>query len=245
MKYWLPLLLLLIPAAASAQQVGLPAMSVVAGADGSQEYTVSLQILAVMTALTLLPAALLGMTAFTRIMIVLAILRQALGTGQTPSNQVLLSAGLFLTLFIMHPVFEHAYIHGISPYMNGDMAFQQAAQQAFEPFRQFMLQQTREDDIALFVDIGGIGAVEKPEDLPVSVLISSFLTSELKTAFQIGFLLFIPFVVIDLVVASTLMSMGMMMLSPMIISLPFKVMLFVLVDGWALIMGSLAASFLG
>lgn len=240
---WLVVLTLLMPGMALAQQAGLPAVSVVSGTDGSQEYTVSLQILAIMTALTLLPAALLGMTAFTRIMIVLAILRQALGTGQTPSNQVLLSAGLFLTLFIMHPVFQVAYEQAIAPYMNGDMKFQEAAVLAFEPFREFMLRQTREDDIALFVEIGGIGAVESPEQLPVSVLISSFLTSELKTAFQIGFLLFIPFVVIDLVVASTLMSMGMMMLSPMIISLPFKVMLFVLVDGWALIMGSLAASF--
>ncbi len=245
MKRWLPLLILVLPAAAAAQQTGLPAMSVVAGADGTQEYTVSLQILAVMTALTLLPAALLGMTAFTRIMIVLAILRQALGTGQTPSNQVLLSAGLFLTLFIMQPVFQTSYDQAIGPYMNGDMKFQEAAETAFKPFREFMLSQTREDDIALFVDIGGIGAVESPDDLPISVLMSSFLTSELKTAFQIGFLLFIPFVVIDLVVASVLMSMGMMMLSPMIISLPFKVMLFVLIDGWALIMGSLAASFLG
>lgn len=222
---------------------GLPAISSSPATGGGQEYTVSLQLLAVMTALTLLPALLLGMTAFTRITIVLSILRQALGTGQTPSNQVLLSLSLFLTLFIMQPVAEIAYHDAIKPYMAEEMKFDVAIEKAFQPFREFMLRQTREDDIGRFAEISGTPAFDKPEDVPVSILMAAFITSELKTAFQIGFLLFIPFVVIDLVVASVLMSMGMMMLSPMMISLPFKIMLFVLVDGWSLVMGSLAASF--
>ncbi len=240
----LALLLMLVPLAASAADpLSLPAVSSAANAAGGQEYSVSLQLLAIMTALTLLPALLLGMTAFTRIMIVLSILRQALGTGQTPSNQVLLSLALFLTLFIMYPIGELAYQQAIAPYLAEEMPFQEAVQQGFAPFREFMLSQTREDDIARFASIAGHDAYQQPEDVPFSVLMASFLTSELKTAFQIGFLIFIPVVVIDLVVASVLMSMGMMMLSPMMISLPFKIMLFVLVDGWGLIMGSLAASF--
>ncbi|WP_272993653.1 MULTISPECIES: flagellar type III secretion system pore protein FliP [Spongiibacter] len=229
--------------ALAADPLSLPAVSSAANAAGGQEYSVSLQLLAIMTALTLLPALLLGMTAFTRIMIVLSILRQALGTGQTPSNQVLLSLSLFLTLFVMYPIGEQAYTQAVAPYIAEEMTFQEAMTTGFEPFRAFMLSQTREDDIARFAEIAGHAAYQKPEDVPFSVLMASFLTSELKTAFQIGFLVFIPFVVIDLVVASVLMSMGMMMLSPMMISLPFKIMLFVLVDGWGLMMGSLAASF--
>ncbi len=236
----LPLLAMAQPAAPVA---GLPAVSVSPAADGGQEYTVSLQLLAVMTALTLLPAMLLGMTAFTRVVIVLAILRQAMGTAQTPSNQVLLSAALFLTLFIMNPVFQVAYTEAVAPYLQGDLQFGAAVEKGFGPFRDFMLRQTREDDIAMFAEIADAGEFDSPEDVPFFILMSSFLTSELKTAFQIGFMLFIPFVVIDLVVASVLMSLGMMMLSPMLVSLPFKIMLFVLVDGWTLIMGSLAASF--
>lgn len=238
----LALVLFAMPVWANAA-TGLPAISASPAAGGGQEYTVSLQLLAVMTALTLLPALLLGMTAFTRITIVLSILRQALGTGQTPSNQVLLSLSLFLTLFIMQPVAEVAYREAIKPYMAEEMQFDIAIEKAFQPFREFMLRQTREDDIGRFAEISGAAAFDKPEDVPVSILMAAFITSELKTAFQIGFLLFIPFVVIDLVVASVLMSMGMMMLSPMMISLPFKIMLFVLVDGWSLVMGSLAASF--
>ncbi len=235
--------LLAFPLVVDAAPLALPAVTSTVGANGGQEYSVSLQLLAVMTALTLLPALLLGMTAFTRIIIVLSILRQALGTGQTPSNQVLLSLGLFLTLFIMYPVGEVAYNDAIKPYIAEEMPFQQAVETGFAPFRNFMLSQTREEDIARFAEISGTPAFDRPEDVPFSILMASFLTSELKTAFQIAFLLFIPFVVIDLVVASVLMSMGMMMLSPMMISLPFKIMLFVLVDGWGLIMGSLAASF--
>jgi flagellar biosynthetic protein FliP len=237
------LLCLLMPVSVWAETKGLPMMSVGPGAKGGQEYSVSIQLLAIMTMLTLLPAILLGMTAFPRIIIVLALLRTALGTGQTPSNQILLSAALFLTLFIMYPIMEKVHEQAVVPYMEEKLAFEPALAKAAEPMRAFMLAQTREDDIALFAGIAKLDNFQTPADVPFPVLAAAFLTSELKTAFQIGFLLFIPFVVIDLVVASVLMAMGMMMLSPMIVSLPFKIMLFVLVDGWALLMGSLAASF--
>lgn len=221
---------------------GIPAVTVTDG-DGGQSYSVTLQILALMTLLTLLPAALMMMTSFTRIIIVLSILRQAIGVQSTPSNQVLIGLALFLTIFIMHPVFNNAYNAGVVPYMNGDIEFAQAIEQTGQPFKEFMLAQTRESDIALFASIGGYEEMQTPEDIPYSLLLPSFVTSELKTAFQIGFLIFIPFLIIDLVVASVLMAMGMMMLSPMLISLPFKLMLFVLIDGWALLMGTLASSF--
>jgi flagellar biosynthetic protein FliP len=234
---------LLMPVSVWAETKGLPMMTVGPGAKGGQEYSVSIQLLAIMTMLTLLPAILLGMTAFPRIIIVLALLRTALGTGQTPSNQILLSAALFLTLFIMYPIMEKMHEQAVVPYMEEKLAFEPALAKAAEPMRAFMLAQTREDDIALFAGIAKLDNFQTPADVPFPVLAAAFLTSELKTAFQIGFLLFIPFVVIDLVVASVLMAMGMMMLSPMIVSLPFKIMLFVLVDGWALLMGSLAASF--
>jgi len=236
-------LLLATPAAAWAESKGLPLMSVSRNASGGQDYSVPIQILGIMTMLTLLPAMLLGMTAFTRIIIVLALLRQALGTGQTPSNQVLLSAALFLTLFVMSPVLQQVHQDAIVPYMNDSLAFEPALQKAAEPMRRFMMAQTREDDIAMFANIAHAGSFQTQDDVPFPILAAAFLTSELKTAFQIGFLLFIPFIVIDLVVASVLMAMGMMMLSPMMVSLPFKIMLFVLVDGWALLMGSLAGSF--
>nr|MDJ0878518.1 flagellar type III secretion system pore protein FliP [Halieaceae bacterium] len=213
------------------------------GADGSQSYSTSLNILLMMTVLSLLPAALISMTSFTRIVVTLAILRQALGTMQTPSNQVLVGLALFTSLFIMAPVFEIAYSSGLKPYMDGEMGFEAAAQAASMPFHDFMTRQARDNDVALFTELAGMAPVATAEDLPFRVLLPAFLTSELKTAFQIGFLIFIPFLIIDLVVASVLMSMGMMMLSPMLVSLPFKLMLFVLVDGWALVMGTLAASF--
>jgi len=183
------------------------------------------------------------MTSFTRIIIVLAILRQALGTAQTPTTQTLVGLALFLTMFIMAPVFEKAYNDSIEPYVNDQIDVSSAIQNGSLPFREFMTAQTRESDIALFSDISGEGDIENVNDIPFSLLVPAFVTSELKTAFQIGFLIFIPFLIIDLVVASVLMSMGMMMLSPLIISLPFKIMLFVLVDGWTLIMGTLASSF--
>ncbi|NNE64794.1 MAG: flagellar type III secretion system pore protein FliP [Gammaproteobacteria bacterium] len=227
-----------------AQSAGIPAISVDGGSTDGTTYSVTLEILALMTVLTLLPAILLMMTSFTRIIIVLSILRQALGTAQTPSNQIILGLALFLTLFIMSPVFDQVNQVALQPYLAGSLSAMSALSEAVEPFKSFMLAQTRENDIRMFADIAGVTEIESPEQTPLTLLMPAFVTSELKTAFQIGFLIFIPFVIIDLVVASVLMSMGMMMLSPMIISLPFKLMLFVLVDGWSLIMGTLASSFL-
>ncbi len=227
----------------AAAEPGLAALKVEAAEDGSQTYTVSIQVLMFMTALSLLPAALMMMTSFTRIVIVLAILRQALGTQSSPSNQVLIGLSLFLSLFIMMPVFDQVYEEALGPYLSEEMPAQEALQRAALPFRSFMLEQTRDDDLLLFADIADAGQFETAEDVPFSLLMPAFVTSELKTAFQIGFIILIPFLVIDLVVATLLMSMGMMMLSPMIISLPFKIMLFVLIDGWSLVMGTLAASF--
>lgn len=211
--------------------------------NGNTEYALGIQILMVMTVLTLLPAMLITMTAFTRILIVLAILRQALGTQQTPSNQIILGLSLFLTLFIMSPVIDLIWANALTPYLNGEMEFQAALEVAQGPVRDFMFSNTRDTDLALFSELGGYPVFSSRDEVPLFVLLPSFLTSELKTAFQIGFLLFVPFLVIDLVVASVLMSMGMMMLSPIIISLPFKLMLFVLIDGWSLISATLVASF--
>lgn len=244
MRIWILLTGLLLIPEVQAQSAGIPAISVDGGSADGATYSVTLEILALMTVLTLLPAFLLMMTSFTRIIIVMSILRQALGTAQTPSNQIILGLALFLTLFIMSPVFEQVNQVAVQPYMQGNLSAIAALTEATEPFKAFMLAQTRETDIRMFADIAGVTEIESPEKTPLTLLMPAFVTSELKTAFQIGFLIFIPFVVIDLVVASVLMSMGMMMLSPMIISLPFKLMLFVLVDGWALIMGTLASSFL-
>ena len=232
----------LLPLTASAQ--GLPAVTVQGVAGGGQTWSLSLQAMALMLSLTLLPAMLLMMTSFTRIVIVLGILRTALGTQQTPSNQVLLGLALFMTLFIMRPVFEEVWASGVQPYLDQQVDATTALKAAAEPMRAFMLAQTRESDLALFVSMSGVAMPATVDDVSFWVLLPSFVTSELKTAFQIGFLLFIPFLIIDLVVASVLMSMGMMMLSPLIISLPFKLMLFVLVDGWNLVFGTLAGSFL-
>jgi flagellar biosynthetic protein FliP len=224
--------------------VGLPAMTVTQASGGGQTYSLTLQVLLLMTALTLLPAVVLMMTAFTRIVIVLGILRQAIGAGQTPPNQVLLGLALFMTFFVMAPTFEQINTEAVVPYTNGAIDTVTALDRAVVPLKAFMLEQTRESDIATFVGIAGGQGYDKPTDVPLSILVPAFVTSELKTAFLIGFLLFIPFVIIDLVVASVLMSMGMMMLSPVLISLPFKLMLFVLVDGWSLVMGTLAGSFI-
>ena len=239
----LALAALLIPCLATAATTGLPAVTVTTNPGGGQTYSLTLQILILMTVLTLLPAILLMMTAFTRIVIVLAILRQALGAGQTPPNQVLVGLALFLTLFVMAPVVTKINTEAAQPYLEGTIESQVALERAIVPLKGFMLEQTRESDIATFVRISGGQGFEKPEDVPLRILVPAFATSELKSAFQIGFLIFIPFVIIDLVVASVLMSMGMMMLSPVLISLPFKLMLFVLVDGWTLVMGTLASSF--
>ena len=222
---------------------GLSAITLTTNEDGSQEYSVSIQILAMMTVLTLLPAILLMMTSFTRIIIVFAILRQALGLQQSPSNQILIGMSLFLTFFIMTPVFQSMNENAFQPYIEGSISSAQAVDNVVKPFHQFMMAQTRESDLDLFLRISDSPPMNSADDVPITILIPAFVTSELKTAFQIGFILFIPFLIIDLVVASVLMAMGMMMLSPLIISLPFKLMLFVLVDGWAMLMGTLAASF--
>ncbi|NEX20125.1 flagellar type III secretion system pore protein FliP [Thiorhodococcus mannitoliphagus] len=237
------LVMLMIPAIAWGQIGGLDAVTVTTQPDGGQVYSVKLQILLLMTLLTLLPSALIMMTSFTRIIIVLGILRQGLGTSQTPSNQILLGLALFLTLFVMAPVFEEIYDTAVQPYMQEKLGTEEALSKAVKPLRTFMLAQTRESDLAMFAEIRGLDGFDSPEDIPLSLLLPSFVISELKTAFQIGFLILLPFLIIDLVVASVLMSMGMMMLSPLIISLPFKLMLFVLVDGWSLLMGTLAQSF--
>ncbi len=233
----------LVPGLVMAQIGGLKAVTVTTAPDGGQIYSITLQILIIMTLLTLLPSALIMMTSFTRILIVLAILRQGLGTTQTPSNQILLGMAFFLTLFVMSPVFQEMYDTAIKPYMEEQIGTEQALAKAAQPLRKFMLAQTRETDLALFANIRGIDGFDSPDDIPLTILVSAFVISELKTAFQIGFLILIPFLIIDLVIASVLMSMGMMMLSPLIISLPFKLMLFVLVDGWSLLLGTLARSF--
>ena len=212
--------------------------------EGGQSYTVTLQILALMTSFTFLPAFLMMMTSFARIVIVLSFMRQALGTMQTPSNQIIVALSLFLTMFIMGPVFDRIHSDAIQPYLDEKITFPQAFEKAAIPMRSYMLKQTRESDIALFLRVSGRNkAINTPDEIPFTILIPAYSISELKTAFQIGFLIFIPFLVIDLVVASTLMAMGMMMLSPMMISLPFKLMLFVMIDGWSLIIGTLTSSF--
>ncbi|MEZ5709265.1 MAG: flagellar type III secretion system pore protein FliP [Blastomonas sp.] len=205
--------------------------------------TLSLQILILMSLLTILPSLLLMMTSFTRIIIVLAILRQALGLQQTPPNQVLIGLSLFLSMFVMAPTISEINQKAIEPYSQDEIQLETAIEVAGDSFHSFMVKQTRQTDIKLFMELAEADNFEKPSDIPFSILLPAFVTSELKTAFQIGFMIFLPFLVIDLVVASTLMALGMMMLSPTIISMPFKLLLFVLVDGWALTMGSLAGSF--
>lgn len=244
-KFWLVVfaIILFIPLDAVATP-GLQALTVTTNPDGTQDYTMTLQVLAMMTALSLLPAFIMMMTSFTRIIIVLSILRQAIGLQQSPSNQILIGVSLFLSMFIMAPVFEEINENALQPYLSEDVTSLEAYELAKLPMRKFMLSQTRVKDLETFVELGNYqDQVEAPEDVPMNVLIPAFVTSELKTAFQIGFMLFIPFLILDLVVASILMAMGMMMLSPMIVSLPFKLMLFVLVDGWNLIFGTLATSF--
>ena len=231
---------LLVSTPSFAQAVaGLPVLTV----EGGSRYSLTLELLALITVLTLIPSLVLMMTSFVRIIIVMSILRQALGTAQTPPNQVLVGLALFLTIFIMSPVLTQVYENGLLPYLSRTLPFDQALANIEAPIRAFMLAQTRENDIAMFLEIARQTNVVSADQVPFSTLVPAFITSELKSAFTIGFLIYIPFVVIDLIVASVLMSMGMMMLSPMMISMPFKLMLFVLVDGWSLIMGSMAASF--
>ncbi len=234
------LLFLLLPGAAQAQ--GLPALTLTEG-DGGTTYSLSLQIVALMTALTVLPSILLGMTAFTRIIIVLSILRQALGTQQTPPNQVLVALALFLTFFIMQPTLTEVYDNALSPYLDGQLAAEPAAAEATRIIKGFLIENTRSNDLLMFQKLAGDAPYADPQSVPLSVLLPAYMTSELKTAFQIGFLIYLPFLVIDMVVASILMALGMMMLSPMLVSLPLKLLLFVLVDGWAMTVGSLAATY--
>ena len=233
---------MIMPDAALAQQ-GVPVLTL--SDEGGTTYSLSLQILALMTALTVLPGIVLGMTAFTRIIIVLSILRQAMGTQQTPPNQVLIAIALFLTFFVMQPVLSDIYANSVSPYLDGQLPANDAIRMAWDRLSSFMLANTRQNDLLMFSELAGAAPYAEGSDVPVSVLLPAYITSELKTAFQIGFLIFLPFLVIDMVIASILMALGMMMLSPMIISLPFKLLLFVLVDGWALTMGSMASSFQG
>ena len=249
-KHCLRLLLGLVPIliwatpSFAADPFSMPALSVTSNDDGSQSYSVTLQVVILMTMLSFIPAIIMMMTAFTRIIVVFGILRQAIGLQQTPSNQILIGLALFLTVFVMAPVFKQVNSLAIQPYMNEQLGALEAMEAASVPMRQFMLAQTRETDLNLFVELAGDDQkFASLEEVPLTIVIPAFVTSELKTAFQIGFLLFIPFLIIDLVVASVLMAMGMMMLSPMIVSLPFKIMLFVFIDGWAMVVGTLAGSF--
>lgn len=234
--------MLLLPLAVLAAP-GVPAFTTSPGPGGGTTYTLPVQTLLLMTAFTFLPAALLMMTSFTRIIIVLSLLRQAIGTQTAPPNQVMVGLALFLTLFVMGPTFDKIYTEAYLPLQEDRIQMTEAMSRGAQPLKDFMVKQTRQSDLAMFVKISRTPALQGPEDIPLRVLIPAFVTSELKTAFQIGFAIFIPFLIIDMVVASVLMSMGMMMMSPAVISLPFKMMLFVLVDGWQLLLGSLSQSF--
>lgn len=224
-------------------ELAVPAITSKAAAGGGQSYSLSLQTLLILTSLSFLPAILLMMTSFTRIIIVLSMLRSALGTPTSPPNQVLIGLSLFLTFFVMSPVFDKIYTDAYLPYSENKLDLQQAFDKGVVPLKTFMLRQTRQTDLALFVKISNSDELQSADEVPLRLLVPAYAISELKTAFQIGFVVFIPFLIIDMVVASILMSMGMMMLSPSVISLPFKIMLFVLADGWNLLIGSLAQSF--
>lgn len=238
-------LLSALPCMALAQQAqgGASLPLVVSQTPGGNSYSVPIQTLLFFTALSFLPALLLLMTGFTRIVIVLSLLRQALGTQSAPPNQVIVGLSLFLTFFVMSPTLDKVYAEAYQPYSENRIAFDEALRRGEVPMREFMLKQTRQSDVALFAKLAKVDANVPAAQVPFKVLVPAFVTSELKSAFQIGFLIFIPFLVIDMIVASVLMSLGMMMLSPVLVALPFKLMLFVLADGWNLLLGSLAASF--
>jgi len=236
-------MVLLAPLTVEAQTAGIPALTSTPTPGGGQTYSLSLQTLLLMTSLSFLPAALMMMTSFTRIVIVLSLLRQAVGTQSAPPNQVITGLSLFLTLFVMGPVFDKIYTDAYQPLSENKITMAQAMDKGVAPLKTFMMKQTRQADLALYVKLSNNAQLQGPEDVPLRILIPAFVTSELKTAFQISFAIFIPFLIIDMVVASVLMSMGMMMVSPSIVSLPFKIMLFVLVDGWQLLIASLAQSF--
>ena len=241
-RWWLPALLGVVHAPVLAQAAGTLPLLIGSGGQGVS-YSVPIQTLLFFTALSFLPAILLMMTGFTRIVIVLSLLRQALGTQSAPPNQIVIGLSLFLTFFVMGPTFDRVYKEAYAPYTANAISFEQALEKGETPVRQFMLKQTRQSDFALFAKLARLDASVTAETAPLRVLVPAFVTSELKSAFQIGFMIFIPFLVIDIVVASVLMSLGMMMLSPVLVALPFKLMLFVLADGWNLLIGSLAASF--
>jgi len=241
--FGITLLLVLFSSQLFAADLQFTAFTVKQSAGGMATYNINMKLLIVMSLLTLLPALLMTMTSFTRVMIVLAILRQAIGMPNTPNNQILMGISLFLTIFIMSPVITKVNTDALQPYLHNTMNEQQALDKAEKPFKQFMIQQTRTDDFNLFSKLAKQSTNVDPAKTPLYILMPAFLTSELKTAFQMGFLIYIPFLIIDLVVASVLMSMGMMMLSPLVISLPFKIMLFVMVNGWVLVLGTLTSSF--
>ena len=230
-------------AAAPALAQSFPAITSAGSAGGGQTWSLSIQTLLFLTSLSFLPAALLMMTGFTRIIIVLSLVRSAIGTQTSPPNQVLVGLALFLTFFVMSPVLDKMYTDAYTPLAENKIGMLEALDRGAVPLRKFMLRQTRESDLALFLKIANAPAPESADKVPMRIVIPAFLTSELKTAFQIGFVVYIPFLIIDMVVASVLMSMGMMMMSPAMVSLPFKIMLFVLVDGWNLLIGSLVQSF--
>ncbi|MDE2621563.1 MAG: flagellar type III secretion system pore protein FliP [Betaproteobacteria bacterium] len=236
-------LLCLVAPAAWAAAPAIAGITSTPAPGGGQTYSISLQTLLFLTSLSFLPAILLMMSGFTRIIIVLSMLRSALGTQSSPPNQVLIGLALFLTFFVMSPVLDKIYVDAWQPYSENKISFEQAVDRGSVPLRAFMLRQTRQEDLALFVKIANTGPLQGPDQVPMKILVPAYVTSELKTAFQIGFVIFIPFLIIDMVVASVLMSMGMMMVSPAVISLPFKLMLFVLADGWNLLIGSLVQSF--
>ena len=243
MRKFLFALSLLVVAGSALAQTALPALTSTPAAGGGTTYGLTIQTLLLLTAMTFIPASILMMTSFTRIVIVLSLLRHAMGTPTAPPNQIILGLSLFLTFFIMAPTLDRVYQEAYVPLSESRINVMEAGERAVEPMRAFMLKHTREADIAMLAGVAKVTNIENPEDIPLRVLVPSFVISELKTAFQIGFILFIPFLVIDMVVASLLMSMGMMMMSPIMVALPFKLMLFVLVDGWHLVIGSLVQSF--
>jgi flagellar biosynthetic protein FliP len=238
-------ILFFLPIFAQGQVIpdGLEALTISESANGTKTYSLSLKILALMTALTILPSLILGMTAFTRVIIVMSILRQALGTQQTPPNQILVAISLFLTFFIMAPTFNKIYSTVSEPYNAGKMNLNEAIETGGGELKNFMIRNTRKNDLLMFANMADEGDFIDNSQIPFYIVLPAYITSELKTAFQIGFLLFLPFLVIDMVIASILMSLGMMMLSPMLIALPFKLLLFVLVDGWSMTVGSLVGTF--
>jgi len=243
LRWLMVLLLALLPLGSSAADLSMPALTTSSNPGGGQTWSLSLEMLVLVTSLTFLPAMLLMMTSFTRIIIVLSLLRSAMGTQSSPPNQVMIGLALFLTFFVMAPVFDKIYDEAYLPYNDNQISLQEAYEKGSVPLKAFMLRQTRESDLALFVKISNTEPLQGPEAVPMKVLVPAYVISELKTAFQIGFVVFIPFLIIDMVVASVLMSMGMMMMSPATISLPFKIMLFVLADGWSLLIASLVQSF--